>query len=112
MSYDLIIGNTWLLKAQAKLNYRNETLSILWRGQEAEFNVSIIRGNKNPNPRREQPAEDDEEAVFINNLEQVMPDETIEEHYNYRSSTLKENKYNSGITPKQHDSNPLYLQWN
>jgi hypothetical protein len=42
--YDIIIGNNWLSKARAMIDYDKLTLAIKWRGRVNDFPISIERG--------------------------------------------------------------------
>src|SRR4051812_13742969 len=53
-SYDLIIGNTWLNKANAVIDYNAQELQLTWRGRQERFPVDIERGVR---PRFEEKAE-------------------------------------------------------
>ena len=42
--YDLIIGNNWLSKAKAMIDYDKLTIAIKWRGRVNDFPISIEWG--------------------------------------------------------------------
>ena len=61
-TYDLIIGNNWLKKGGAIIDYNAQELQLTWRGRKARFAIDIERGIR---PAfKEQPVEDqsDEES--------------------------------------------------
>jgi hypothetical protein len=78
-SYSAIVGNDWLAKAQASVDFPTATLSVVWNNQEVDI---LIEYRMMPHERpRIESVEDKEEDIELEN-EDSEDEETEEEYKN------------------------------
>ncbi|CAB4383996.1 unnamed protein product [Rhizophagus irregularis] len=111
-SYSAIVGNDWLSKVQAQLNYKASTLLFTWQGREVEISVEY-----RIMPHERMIKQKEEEARIVESKEEKNEDDGDEEEKSddeYEEEELEEKVYccyqfesDSMDTLKQHRSSGL-----
>jgi hypothetical protein len=90
-SYSAIVGNNWLSKVQAQLNYKASTLLFTWQGREVEIPVEYRMM-----PHERTIKQKEEEARLVESEEEEDDDDGDEEEDSddeYEEEELEEKVY-------------------
>ena len=64
-SYNVLLGNDWMMKAGATYNWKNQELTIDWRNQTTKLSATCKQIEGSDNETDEYSDDEDEETILF-----------------------------------------------